>query len=891
MIFQKKTQQLNDVVVKTNVFTASSRAFYIVLVSLELFFLLSYIFWWFNPGHIPSNWGSLFHIFDVVVFALLSFVVFIGTLVRLGSWFALFFASRPKHITPQKGLKVAFLTCYVPGKEPIDMLITTLQAMRGVRYPHDTWVLDEGDSSEVGEICKILGVKHFSRLEVSKYNQDSGLYRSKTKAGNHNAWRDKHDKKYDIVAQIDMDHVPEANFFERTLGYFRDSKVGLVGMPQVYKNTDNWIARGAAEQSYFFHGPMQQGFYGSDMPFLIGTSHIYRVSAMNDIGGYGPTIVEDHLTGMGFYAKKWKGVFVPELLAKGEGPVNWVDYFNQQMRWSYGLFEILFKHTPRIIHKLNWRQKINYFLAQLYYFTGVAVFVGFLLTVAYLVFGVHAANMNLFEWIKFSFPPFILANMIQVYIHKFNIDPENEPIFGFLGMFLGLAANIIYAIAFFKLITGQELKYMVTQKGSAGHKQRVPLSTFKIHLILACIMLIALISSFLSEHGAIQLRFWAIFNIVIFLSIALSIYWDGLCTYFKLHPYAYRAVRYSVVATFVFLVTISALFTYDKMSKFAIASQQSLHVESVVGKIAAPREGILFGVSMYQHNDINSLVLAQKSVGEHFAIVGYYQAWGVKENNFDVHFAANIDKNGSIPMITWEPWRPVSGYDRSEGLVDQKEYRLANIIKGDFDSYITDYAKAIRMYGKPVMIRFAHEMNGSWYPWGSTFNTPQEYILVYRHVHEIFDSVRATNATWVFSPNASFVDNRIPYADNLTVFYPGDDYVDWVGFSAFNWAGVYKQNVWETPSQIYQESLTQIEKFNKPIMITETASAESPDNLHAKAEWINQFANYLNDNPKIKGVVWFNTNDNGIDWSMTSSDASMEAFVDVFKNKLIETAL
>ncbi|MBI4092196.1 MAG: glycosyltransferase [Candidatus Levybacteria bacterium] len=886
----RKLRPRAAIAAKQSIFTPIEKVAYIALVILALFFLYRYFSWWIRIDHLPSNWAnSPLHTLDIFLFILLSFVVFIGPVVRLGGWFALLFASKPKFIKSEKGLKVAFLTCYVPGKEPVDLLVKTLRTMKAVRYPHDTWVLDEGNSQEVRRICRKLGVIHFSRCGIEKYNQKEGIYRARTKAGNHNAWRNKHDHKYDIVAQIDMDHVPEPEFFERTLGYFKDPKVGIVGMPQVYKNTENWIARGAAEQAYFFHGPMQQGFYGSDMPFLIGTSHLYRVSAMNNIGGYGPTIVEDHLTGMNFYARGWKGVFVPEVLARGEGPLNWVDYFNQQKRWSYGLFEIFFKHTPKILPKLALRHKINYFFAQLFYFTGVAVAVGSFLTVIYLIFGINSANMDLRQWVKYAFPPFIMANIIQIYGHRFNIDSKREPVFGLLGMFLGLAANLVYTIAFVRFISGQKLKYMVTQKGSTGQKQLVPLSAFNVHLAFVLVLLLSFVASLFNNHSAIQFRFWAIFNVVTLAAVAASIYWDGFQTYIKMNRLMYQTFRYSFTVVSVLIMVTTAGVIYTQWHNIAQAMSPVVKLSDeppMSGKVNAPQDGVLFGISLYQHNDINALRASQKAVSQQFRVVGFYQSWGVKQNKFNKNFATNIQENGSLPLITWEPWDPISGYDRSEAIVDQKEYRLSNIIEGKFDDYIRQYAQDITAYRKPVMLRFAHEMNGNWYPWGSTFNKPQEYVVAWRHVHEIFDSVGATNVTWVWSPNEIYYEKRVLYSHDIATFYPGDDYVDWVGFSAFNWAGIYKQNVWKTPKMLYSETIAELKKLNKPIMITETASAESSVNSRAKAKWVSEFASYIQKHPEIKGVVWFNTKDNGINWSMTSSENSKAAFLNVFDSEI-----
>lgn len=881
----------NLTVRKESIFSLRQKLTLGALTSLFLLFLFRYMNWWFSLNHLPGNWQGTAHLLDWSVFGLLSFVVFITSILNIGNLFAIWHAAKPKHEKPRENLKVAFLTCFVPGKEPIEMLAETLKAMKNVRYAHDTWVLDEGNSAEVKKLCKDLDVKYFTRFGIAKYNQVEGYFRAKTKAGNHNSWADTNAKDYDIVAQIDMDHVPEADYFEKTLGYFKDPKVGFIGMPQFYKNTENWISKGAAEQAFYFHSVLQQGFYGCDMPFLIGTSHIYRTKALEQIGGYAPTIVEDHLTGMNFYAYGWKGVFVPEVLAKGEGPLNWVDYFNQQMRWSYGLFEIFFKHTPRLIFKLKWRQKINYFISQLYYFTGVAVVIGIVLSFIYLVFGIRSANMSLFEWIKYSFPPFLIAQTLLVYVHRFRIDPENEPVFGMLGMFLNIGANLIYALAFIKFLTRGDLKYMVTKKGSAGRNQAVPLETFKFHIAVVITMLFAFIYSFFAGNTALQLRFWALFNVLTLSAVVMSIYKQSALEKLAVYKLNLQPVKYSLNFAVGLIVFSSLMFSYTQyqgnvraiFDKQFAASQQAL----IAGKVEVPQIGAYLGVSLYQHNDTDYLSKLQSQTDKKFSIVGYYQSWGVDQNRFDNQWASNIDKNGSIPMVTWEPWVPISGFDRSESVVNQEEYRLKNIIDGKFDEYITKYAQDVKFYKKPLIIRFAHEMNGNWYPWGSTFNKPEEYVLAWRHVHEIFDSVGATNVTWVWSPNEIYFESRVPYAHQIELFYPGDDYVDWVGFSAFNWAGTYKNNVSKTPEMLYGNTVAKLKALNKPIILTETASADSADKT-LKAKWISLAAKYLKENPEIIGFVWFDASDNGINWTLSSSQESLDAFKSAFDSYFIQ---
>ncbi len=298
--------------------------------------------------------------------------------------------------------------------------------------------------------------------------------------------------------------------------------------------------------------------------------------------------------------------------------------------------------------------------------------------------------------------------------------------------------------------------------------------------------------------------------------------------------------------------------------------------EKMGEKIQIPEHGAYLGISLYERN-INYLASLENLLNKHFAIVATYQSWGDAANKFNLEWVNTLRDKNSTALISWEPWVPISGYDRSESIVDQKDYRLINIINGSFDNYIRQYAKDVKSYKKQIIIRFAHEMNGNWYPWGSKFNTYLEYIAAWKHVHNIFTEEGATNVTWLWSPNEIYIDENVPYADKILEFYPGDKYVDWVGFSSFNWGGRYKHNMWREPEAMYTETIKVLLDLNKPIVIAETASADyNTDKM--KANWISALATYIKSNAAIKGILWFNVEDNGINWKIESSALSIAAF-------------
>lgn len=499
------------------------RLFYFLLVLSGFSIASIFAYWWINPVHIPNNFNGNKHILDIAIFAVLTFVVWYHIIQELFFWFVGFFMKKPVEVTPQPGMKVAFLTAFVPGSEPIELLEKSLKAMVNADYPHDTWLLDEGDDPEAKRLCRELGVKHFSRFGIKKYNTSSGEFKAKTKAGNYNAWYKENGEKYEFVAQIDVDFLPRKDFLTKTLGYFQDPNVGFVGSPQVYGNTeDSWIAKGAAEQAYGFFGTIQKGLYAHDMPLFIGANHVVRVAAHNTIDGYSGHIVEDHLTGMKFYSKGWKSVYVPEILAVGEGPATWDAYFSQQMRWAYGLFHILFTKSPKLFLKMKPTHIFHYFILQQYYVMGLAQAVAVVLLALYLGFGIEATTMELKGLLLLYTPLLVLQQVIFVFLQRFNIDPKKEKGVMIKAKILNFAVWPIYFLALIGVLTNQRLTYKVTPKGSKQYEDEGKLSLFIPHFILGSITFAGLIASFYTGHQAVQLIFFAWLNTTIMYYFVLN---------------------------------------------------------------------------------------------------------------------------------------------------------------------------------------------------------------------------------------------------------------------------------------------------------------------------------------------------------------------------------
>ncbi len=217
----------------------------------------------------------------------------------------------------------------------------------------------------------------------------------------------------------------------------------------------------------------------------------------------------------------------------------------------------------------------------------------------------------------------------------------------------------------------------------------------------------------------------------------------------------------------------------------------------------------------------------------------------------------DIRNHGSMPLFTWQPENSSQGVTQS--------FSLASIAAGSYDSYLTTWATAAKTWGHPFFLRFAHEMNGSWYPWcaGTNGNTSAQYIQMWRHVHDIFTGVGATNVTWVWCVNTSY-SGSTPIAG----LYPGDNYVDWVSLDAYNRLA----NSWQDFSNNAAGTVAQLISIapGKPIMVAETGCNQNTN--YSKSQWfLNVLTNYLPSQPRIKAWVYENsTNQNdGNDWRIT----------------------
>jgi mannan endo-1,4-beta-mannosidase len=225
-----------------------------------------------------------------------------------------------------------------------------------------------------------------------------------------------------------------------------------------------------------------------------------------------------------------------------------------------------------------------------------------------------------------------------------------------------------------------------------------------------------------------------------------------------------------------------------------------------------------------------------------------------------------ISAAGSVPQITWEPWNPDDG--KSQPL-----FALAQIAGGRYDAYVTSWARQAASYDRRLLIRFAHEMNGDWYPWsvGGSNGTADDYVAAFRRVHRIFEDAGAKRVEWVWCPNVIINGD----ADVISHSYPGDDYVDIVAVDGYNF-GNERGHRWIQPSDLFGPTLELFTSIagNKPVWVNEVGCSSIGGN---KAQWIADFVKFLIDTD-VRGLIWFEADKPGEpDWRLTSTTETTAA--------------
>lgn len=233
-----------------------------------------------------------------------------------------------------------------------------------------------------------------------------------------------------------------------------------------------------------------------------------------------------------------------------------------------------------------------------------------------------------------------------------------------------------------------------------------------------------------------------------------------------------------------------------------------------------------------------------KAAGRKPGIVAYYQRFGTP---FSQGPAGLILGDGAVPLLQWDP----------------RTTSLRAIAAGRDDAYLRSFAATVKAFPSPIVISFAHEMNGPWWPWGKA-QGPAAYVAAWRRIHDVFADSGVTNVTWLWNPNVV----SGPAVSDPAAWWPGSRYVDWTGLDGYWW------RPGDTFASIFSAGIAEMRRLapGKPVIIAEVGAYAGPG---MAADVTGLFRGAEADG--LKAVVYFD-HDGHSDWRIEKNPAAAAAF-------------
>ena len=711
-----------------------------VLIVAGLAVMVNFIFWFLQPEHVGF----------VPLYWVLNISFGYKMLRILHEWYHYSSLSVPQPPPVTREWKVDMLTTFCPG-EPYDMIERTLKAMKAVRYPHETYLCDEGNDPYIKELCAELGVHHVYRGEDKTH----------AKAGNINfALRTRATGEIAII--LDPDHVPIPDMIDRVLPFFEDPEIGYVQSVQAYVNrNESFVAKGAAEQTYQFYGPMMMSMNSYGTAQAIGANCAFRREALDSIGGHAPGLAEDMHTAMQLHAKGWKSVYLPEILTRGLVPATLSGYFKQQLKWSRGVFELLFFVYPQLFRRFTWRQKLHYLLIPLHFLQGVVTLIDIVVPILALVLARPPWHVDLLDFIRYLLPLGLITVLIRQLSQRWVME-EHERGFHFIGGTLLAGSWWVLLVGFVYTFFRVKVPYIPTPKDDQPTNE---LRLNRPNLIVIGLSLAAIAYGLYLDWNPYNwvMAGFAFTNVLVLGMVVVigqqkSISWaySGLygkrffpvrATWYRFrHKLVYRFMRngYIISAGAAIMVMLSfAIIDFKptvNLSRLAYNEIQRVDAGFYTGGTLVPTD---------QDWTLQPVQAMESALGQRASVVAlpmpaysHTQGWA---------FLRQLNERGNVPLLTWDlrQLAPADSLPASDSALH------ALVASGRFEPLVRTYARQIAHLPGPVFLEVQPAAAASW-----------------TYLHARLTAYGASNVAWTWAGGN-------PTA--LAEAFPGSAYVDWVG--------------------------------------------------------------------------------------------------------------
>ena len=766
------------------------------------------------------------------------------------------------------------LDIFIPvAGEPEALVAATIEAAKSVRWLNvrilvcnDGWMAGRDNWQDIERLCARMGVDCITRTTGAK-----------GKAGNLN--HALATSTADAILVIDADHRVIAEVPQQLLGWLRHENVAFVGTPQEFVDSSSDSLN--PTEPMFYRG-VQPARDRLGLAFSTGNGALYRRRAVVEIGGFSEwSVVEDLHTSIRLHAAGWRSVFHPRPVSIGLAPQTSAEYAKQRLRWAVDSLRIL-RHDPPFRRRgLSLWGRIHYTHTLVSYLVTMLQ-VGFLLgppawIIARLPLLADAdwrdQGLHIGLW---------LAALVAALVYWA----------GFRGAIRSIRLTtaflpVVFTTAAWRTLTARSAHSAVTAKVNLPRMNRLVLLGLSLPLLLIATMVWGVFDprpggSDLAMGWAALLaivaagpllrfgysRVWPVVYQVLLSGLAVTLLAGSVAVVrfgWEAPGPLYRSFEPALAATGAVVETnelgdpvVVGPAVMADTDPVEVAADGSVADSTTADGAAAPvrlslqpADGIYVGfTSRPLPYDLSDVERWADDITEP-QIVHWYQQWGSGDSRFRGDWIAEIHESGRVPMISWEAWaKPEGGFS----LPEQELGNMAEIAAGDHDDYIDSWAEAAAETGRPILIRPFHEMNGTWYPWSVDVNgnTPETFVAGWRHVVDRFRAAGADNVSFVWSINtfASFDEGR-----DVMEAYPGDDYVDWVATSGFNWDDYQPEwSSWVTAEWVFADTYEFLASLGKPVMFSEIGTAT---NTGDGVAWISEAMAWSAELPELKAIVWF----------------------------------
>lgn len=728
-----------------------------------------------------------------LIFALIFMVLRISY-----EWYHYWSISVPETPVLKKQYTVDILTTFVPG-EPYDMIVETLEAIQKITYPHTTYLCDEGNDPFLIEQCERLGVKHVTR-EI-KVN---------AKAGNiNNALQQ---ATGEVCLILDPDHIPAPDILDYVLPHFDNPEIGFVQVVQGYYNIyENIIAKGSAQQTFQFYGPIMMTMSSYGTAQAIGANCTFRRAALDSIGGHAPGLAEDMNTSMKLHGQGWKSTYVPKVLTRGLVPNTLSAYYKQQLKWSRGVFELLVTTYIENFRKLNWRQRIHYGILPWNYFTGFIYLINFLIPILSLVLGTNPMNMSLWNFILLGVPFVASTLIIRHYVQRWVME-EDERGFHLQGGLMMIGTWWIHALGFIFTILRRKVPYNPTPKD--GKEENIWALNIP-NLAVAAISILAIVYGLLRDFNPYNLIMagfalmnvgFMAFMVLISMQNRYRIYLSNHVSakefdrftqrlkdrFWKLRRRSYSLLRYAAAPI---LVAIIALLYQQSVKRditnIPIGKEENYPINHLLG-------------TNYQE------VLPESA--RNCNIQEIELNWDTPPKNFKKKLGAVWAAN-QYPLISMQADSVIN----SAGL----SLLCEEILEGAKNVQLTRFAEEIIKEEKPLLISFlphfdllSKDLNQK-----ERIALGKKYRQAWRYTYEYFRKSGVNNIVSVYHGSSP---------KNIDRFFPGLAYVDWLKADLTE-ALINEADLYKSFEELY---VTEAYSLNLPVILELNQPAENYNSLY-----------------------------------------------------------